>query len=377
MTVIDRITLHLVHNRVQPVTAYPASAEDAKHNALSHRLVAEMINAAPDEVVFGPSTTVNIFVLSHALKSWFAPGDEVIVTDLDHEANSGAWRRLAEIGVVVREWRVDTASCDLEIADLEALLTERTRLVCFTHCSNINGSIQDVAAITKLVHDAGALVCVDAVAFAPHRRLDVRATDVDFYAVSLYKLYGPHIGVLYGKRKHLLAAHSQNHYFFSEDNIPGKLTLGGFNHDITCGPAGIVDYFDAVHAHHFPGSNAGLRERLGEVFGLVEAHEATLATRVVDYLNSKPNVRIIGRPTGDPALRAPTISFVVEGRSSADIVAGLVPHKVTVREGDFYAARLIEALGLRDRKGVVRVSMVHYNTLDEVDRLITGLDELL
>ena len=376
-TVIDRIGDHLAHNRVQPGAAYPATAQAAEHHELSRRRVADMINASPDEVVFGPSTTLNMFVLSHALKPWFAAGDEVIVTDLDHEANSGAWRRLADVGVVIKEWQVDRDSADLNVADLEALLTERTRLVCFTHCSNVTGSIQDVAAITRLAHDAGAKVCVDAVAYAPHRRLDVKALDVDFYAFSLYKLYGPHMGILYGKREHLLAAKSQNHYFFAEDQIPGKLTLGGFNHDIMCGPAGIIDYFDLVHAHHFPGSNADLHARLGELFGLVAAHEATLAARLVDYLVSKPDVRIIGRATGDPAQRAPTVSFVVDGRSSADVVAGLLPHKVAVRDGHFYAARLIEALGLTEQNGVVRCSMVHYNTTDEVDRLITGLDELL
>jgi selenocysteine lyase/cysteine desulfurase len=142
--------------------------------------MAEMINAAPEEIVIGPSSTMNVYVLSHALRAWFKPGDELVVTNLDHETNIGAWRRLTELGVVIKEWQLDAGTAELEVERLAALLTERTQLVCFTSCSNITGAIHDVRAITRLVHDAGALACVDAVAYAPHRPLDVRALDVDF-----------------------------------------------------------------------------------------------------------------------------------------------------------------------------------------------------
>ncbi|MFQ5786229.1 MAG: cysteine desulfurase-like protein [Alphaproteobacteria bacterium] len=373
--VIDRVNAHMTETRVQPGAAFPASARAAEHHAKAQALMAEMINAAPEEVIIGGSTTINMYVLSQALRPWFAPGDEVVVTNLDHEANSGAWRRLAEVGAVVKEWRIDPGTCELEIDELDKLLTERTRLVCFTHCSNVTGSIHDVRAIVERVHAAGALACVDAVAYAPHRRLDVKATDVDFYACSLYKLYGPHLALLYGKREHLLRARSQNHYFFGADDIPSKLALGGYNHELTAGPPGIIDYLDAIHGHHFPGSNAGLHERLGETFALFAAHEQTLATRFADFLESKPNLRIIGRATGDHTRRAPTFSFVVEGRDSEDFPKRALAHKVAFRAGDFYAARLIDALGLRPQNGVVRVSMVHYNTMAEVDRVIRTLDE--
>ena len=377
-TVVDRITANLSETRMQPGGGSPYAQRAADSHALAIANMAEMINADEDEVMFGGSTTINMYVLAHALRPWFSPGDEVIVTNLDHEANNGAWRRLTEVGAVVREWQVNTETCELEVADLEALLNERTKLVCFTHCSNITGALHDIAPIVARIHDAGALACVDAVAYSPHRRLDVKGTDVDFYALSLYKLYGPHQSLLYGKRQHLLAAKGQNHYFKAEDDIPDKLDLGGVNHDLMAGIPGIVDYFDLVHQHHFPGSNAGLRERLGEVFGLFAAHEETLATRFAEFLNSKPNLRVIGRATGDAAVRAPTFAFVVEGRDSTEFPKHMLSHKVSILADDFYAARLIDALDLRRKhNGVVRCSMVHYNTLDEVDRLIAGLDEVI
>jgi cysteine desulfurase family protein (TIGR01976 family) len=377
-TVVDRITANLSETRMQPSggSPYARRANDSHELAIAN--MAEMINADTDEVMIGGSTTINMYVLAHALRPMFAPGDEVIVTNLDHEANNGAWRRLEEVGAVVREWQVNTETCELDVADLEALLNERTKLVCFTHCSNITGTLLDVAPIVKKIHDAGALACVDAVAYSPHRRLDVKETDVDFYALSLYKLYGPHQSILYGKREHLLAAKGQNHYFKTEEDIPDKLDLGGVNHDLMAGIPGIVEYFDLVHEHHFPGSNADLRERLGEVFGLFAAQEETLATRFAAFLNSKPNLRVIGRATGDAAQRAPTFAFVVDGRDSTEFPEHLLKHKVSILADDFYAARLIDALDLRRKhNGVVRCSMVHYNTMDEVDRLIAGLDEII
>ncbi len=375
--VIDRVRAYMTETQVQPGAAFPASALAAERHAEAQRLMAAMINADAHEVIIGPSTTMNMYVLAHALRPWFKPGDEIVVTDLDHEANSGAWRRLADAGLAVREWRLDPDTAELEVEALQSLLTERTKLVCFTHCSNITGSIHDVAAITRLVHDAGALVCVDAVAYAPHARLDVRALDVDFYAMSLYKCYGPHLALMYGKREHLERAQPQNHYFIGEENLPLKFNPGGVNHELTAALPGVIDYFDAVHAHHFPGSNAALDERLEAVFGLVAAHEEALAAPFVDFLKSKPNVRLIGRATADRRKRAPTFSFVVEGRDSEEFPAHLLNHMVAIRAGDFYAARLIDAIGARARNGVVRASMVHYNTAEEVDRLIKALDEVI
>jgi cysteine desulfurase family protein (TIGR01976 family) len=376
-SVIERVNAYMRESQVQPGASYHASALASERIGQAQRRIAAMINAAPEEVAIGPSTTMNVYLLAQALRPWLRPGDELVVTNLDHEANNGAWRRLAELGVAIKEWRLDPDSAELELEALEALLSERTRLVCVTHCSNITGSLHDVRTIARRVHEAGALICVDGVACAPHRSIDVKALDVDFYALSLYKLYGPHLGLLYGKREHLLRARGQNHYFIGEENIPLKLIPGGVNHELTAGLAGIADYFDAVHAHHFPGSNAGPHERCVQVFDLAARHEEALARRFLDFLTAKPNVRVIGRTTPERSRRVPTFSFAVADRNAEEVPPALEPHKIAIRAGDFYAARCIEALGLAGRGGVVRASMVHYNTSDEVERLIRHLDRVL
>jgi cysteine desulfurase family protein (TIGR01976 family) len=372
--VLARLDAYMRHCQVQPAGAYGPSREAAGRIDEAQRLMEAMMGAEPGEVMVGPSTTMNVYLLAQALRPWFAEGDEIVVTDLDHEANSGAWRRLAEVGVTVREWRVDPDTAELEIEALAALLTEKTRLVCFSHCSNVAGGINDVPAITRLVHDAGGLVCVDGVAYAPHRQLDVKAWDVDFYLCSPYKIYGPHLGLLYGKREHLLRAAAQNHYFIGETDIPLKLNPGGPNHELTAALTGVIDYFDVLHRHHFGESNLPLHERLGQLYALIAEHEEHIAEPFVAFLTAQPRVRLIGRQTARQQLRAPTFSFLAEGRRSDEIAAAAAEHGVGIGSGDFYAARLIDALGAREQGGVVRASMVHYNTAEEVARLIAALD---
>jgi cysteine desulfurase family protein (TIGR01976 family) len=376
-TVIEKVRSYMTECQVQPGGEFQPSVRAAERMDESHRLMAEMLNAAPEEVMIGISTSMNIYLLAQAIRHWFAPGDEIVVTNLDHEANNGAWRRLAEFGIEIKEWRVNPETADLELDGLDALLTDRTRLVCVSQCSNITGSINDVAEITRRTHEAGALVCIDAVAYAPHRLLDVKALDVDFYAMSLYKLYGPHVSLLYGKRDLLLKAKGQHHYFIADDDTAMKLNPGGPNHEFTAALSGITDYFDALHGRHFPGSNADLRQRLRDCFDLVAAHEERLAKPFVEFLAAKPNVRIVGRPTADRFERVPTFSFVVKDRDSRDIPKYLAKHEVGIRAGHFYAKRLIDALGFDKQNGVVRASMVHYNSPSEVERLVRHLDEAI
>lgn len=276
----------------------------------------------------------------------------------------------------MREWRFDAESHALEPDDLAALLNERTRAVCFGHCSNITGGFTDVAALVRMIHDAGALACVDGVAYAAHRLIDVKAWDVDFYLCSTYKLYGPHLALLYGKREHLERAAPLNHYFLG-DALPLKLNPGGPNHELTAGLAGITAYLDALHAQHEGESNLPLRARLAAVFERIAAHEEALGAPLLDFLASRRGVRLIGNPSADRSLRAPTVSFAVEGREAGEIVRAVLPARVAIRDGDFYAARCIEALGLASRGGVIRASMVHYNTGDEVTRLVRALDEAI
>jgi selenocysteine lyase/cysteine desulfurase len=286
-SVIKRMTDFMTECQVQPEALNPLSALSTERLDTARRLMARMINAETDEIVVGPSTTLNVYVLAQALRPLFKPGDEIVVTNQDHEANGGAWRRLAEFGIEVREWRIDPASGELDPADLDALLSERTRLVCFPQVSNIVGTVNPVAEITAKAHAAGAMVCVDAVAYAAHRQMDVKALDVDFYLFSLYKLYGPHIALLYGKRERILEAANQNH-FFHEDNVPAKLNPGGLNYEAVASLSGIVEYFEAVYQHHFEQPENDLQARLGRVFGLFAEQEQRLSEPFLAYLADKP-----------------------------------------------------------------------------------------
>lgn len=375
--VIDRLTDYTRHHQIQPGALFPASAEAARRISESERLMATLIGAEPGEVMVGPSTTMNVFLLAQAIRPWFKAGDEVVVTNLDHEANNGAWRRLAEVGVVVKEWRFEPETCALGADGLRRLLTERTRLVCFSQCSNVVGTIHDVAGLTRIAHESGALVCVDAVAYAPHRALDVKALDVDFYLVSLYKLYGPHLALLYGKREHLLRARALNHFFIGETDIPLKLNPGGPNHELTAALSGITAYIDALHAHHFRPSNADAHERARQVFGLIADHEERLNERVLGLLGSHPKIRLNGRREPGKAHRVPTFTFTVAGRDAEDIPRALLDDRIGIRAGDFYARRAIDTWGLGAKGGVVRASLVHYNTIEEADRLVAALDRVL
>ena len=375
--VIARLNQFTSECQVQPGEGYPASDQGAARIAEGRATLAALINAEPGEIVIGPSTTSNVYVLSHALRPLLAPGDEIVVTNQDHEANNGAWRALEAIGIVLREWRMNPETEDLEIEDLLPLLGDKTKLVCFNHCSNIAGMFRDVKEIACRVHDAGALVCVDGVAAVPHRRVDVKALDADFYLYSPYKVFGPHMGVLYGKRDLLALLANQSHYFLGEDDYQRRLCPGGYNYELTAAAGGIAEYMDQVHAHHFPGANLETQARLDQVFGLFAEHERKLAQRIEDYLNARPDVRLVGRGAAGRRERIGVFAFTVEGRNSGDVAAKLKAGKIGLHADDFYAARCIDALGLRERGGVLRASLVHYNDAADVDRLLDHLDETL
>ena len=256
-------------------------------------------------------------------------------------------------------------------------VTPRTRLVCFTQCANVVGTIHDAAAIVRRVHDAGALACVDGVAFAPHRRVDVRALDADFYLLSIYKVMGPHLGLLYGKREHLVRARGQNHFFIAEDDVPYKLQPGKVPHELAASLPAILDYLMALDARTFGEDGAAEPQRLDRVFTAIADYEAALAEPLLEFLGARANVRLLGNPSADPARRVPTITFTVDDRDASAIPPLLDAERIGIRYGHFYAQRAIEALGLLGRNGVVRISMVHYNTPAEVARLITVLDRVL
>lgn len=375
--VTDRLADFTTNCQVQPGEGYDASELAATRIEEGRATLAALINADLDEIVVGPSTTGNVYVLSHALAPLLQPGDEIIVTNQDHEANNGAWRRLEGTGVVIREWCMNGDTDDLELEDLEPLLNERTKLVCFTHCSNIVGLIHDAKTIVKRIHEAGALACIDGVAYAPHRRVDVKDLDADFYLYSPYKIFGPHMGVLYGKRDLLALLANQNHYFIGPDDHQRRLCPGGLNFELTAASAGITEYFDRVHEHHYPGANVGQSQRLEQVYALFAEHEAGLTRRIVDFLTSRKKLRLIGQGGAMRRERVGVLSFLANGRDSREIPKKLREAKIGLNADDFYAARCIDALGARQQNGVVRISMVHYNSSQDVDRLVDSLDLII
>ena len=375
--VIDRTSRFMTDCQVQPGSGYAPSIEGAARIEEGLEGLASLINADSDEIIVGPSTTSNVYVLSHALSPLLEAGDEIIVTNQDHEANNGAWRALRSRGLVIREWCMNEDTDDLEIDDLAVLLNEKTKLVCFTHCSNIVGLIHDVGTIVRTIHDAGALVCVDGVAFAPHRRVDVKELDVDFYLFSPYKVFGPHMGVLYGKRDLMALLASQSHYFLTSNDFQRRFCPGGPNYELSAASAGILDYLDLVHARHFPGSNSNRQERLDQVFDLFSRHETALVRRLDEFLASKPGVRLAGAGATPDRERVGVFSFTVTGRDSREIPEALRCLQIGVHADDFYAARCIDALGARSQNGVIRVSLVHYNSAEDVDRVIDGLESVL
>lgn len=376
--VIDRIASYLGTTSVQLGASYGVSQLAGERMEEAQRRTAALVNAErPEEVVMGPTSTLLVQLLAKAMAHQFAPGDEVIVTRADHESNIGAWIGLESSGVVPRFWELNADSRALELDDLRRVMTDRTKLVAFTHASNIFGGINPVAEITRLVHEAGAKVCVDGVAYAPHRAVDVRAWDVDYYVLSLYKVYGPHHALLYGKRAHLLELANLYHYFVPNDRIPYKLQPGNPNYELSYGAIGIVEYLEELGARTGAPPGAPARERIERAFAAIADHEAALADRLLGYLAGKPAVRVVGEASADKRVRVPTISFVVDGVDPARIVRHIDTLKIGIRFGDFHSRRLVEHLDLSRRNGVVRVSMVHYNTMEEIDRLIRGLDEVL
>ena len=371
-TVADRIHEYLLTTSVQTGASYSHSQRASARLAEARGRIALLMGAGrPEEIVFGPSTTALVQYLARAMAYQFKPGDEIIVTRFDHESNIGAWLGLEALGVVIKFWEIGKASFEIDLGALERLLSPRTRLVAVTHVSNILGTIHPIAEIAKLVHSHGAKIVVDGVAFAPHRAINVAALDVDYYVFSFYKTYGPHFAALYGRYDDLLALDGLYHYFYGRDKVPGKLEPGNPCYELAWGAAGIVDYFDAL------GGGTGDRAALERAFSDIATHEAALGERLLSYLRGRNDIQIIGRRDSDPQNRVPTISFKPVGRDSAEIVNETDKGPVGIRYGDFHSRRLVESLDLAGGHGIVRVSMVHYNTMEEVDRLIGRLDRAL
>ncbi len=370
--VIDRLTRFYRTRKVQPYGVYPASqAAGAEMDEARDRLAA-MLGVASDELSFGPSTTANTYVLAQAFGEWLGPGDAIVVTDQDHEANSGPWRKLADAGIEIREWCIDPDSGMLDPADLARLLDDRVRLVCFPHVSNIVGAVNPVAEVTVMAHDAGAVVCVDGVSYAPHGFPDVGATGADIYLFSAYKTFGPHQGLMVMRRALGERLPGQAH-FFNQDVLYKRFTPAGPDHAQIAACAGMADYIDALHDHHFA-SEPDPAARARAVHDLMRDHETRLLAPLLEHLRARNDVRLIGPDRAEA--RAPTVALGC-ARPGRELAAALAEDGINAGGGDFYARRALSALGIDPAHGALRLSFVHYTTEDEVDRLRAALDRAL
>lgn len=370
--VIDEICEYMRGSYVQPGTGHARSRAATAKLAAGKQALASMLGDGPGPFVIGPSTTQVVANLAAALAPSLRPGDEIVISEVDHEANLGAWRRLEPHGVKLRTWPIDRETLRLETADLQPLLNARTRLVCMTHCSNVLGTIHDVAAVAPIVHAAGARLFVDGVAFAPHGPIDAAALGVDGYVFSVYKVYGPRVSAAYLSPEFFASLANINHPCLA-DAGPYRLQPGGVCNELVAGCAAIPAYLDGLGAS-LAGEGTSPRAR---AWAAIAAQEQALSQRLLEFLATCPRVRVIGETTPDRRIRVSTISFVVDGERSSELPPRLESAGISVRAGDFHAGPLIDALGLRACDGVVRVSMVHYNELAEVDRLISVLAPLV
>lgn len=373
---VDKITEYYYSNNVQMGGSYEVSQNAAKAYQSGRENIATLFNAArTDEIVFGPSTTVLLQFLTKSLASQFRAGDEVIVTITDHESNIGPWVWLEEKGVIIKFWPMNKETYELELDALDNLMTDKTKMVAFTHVSNLLGTINDVKEITQFVHDRGAMVCVDAVAYAPHRAVDVQDWNVDFYALSLYKTYGPHHAALYCRYDHIKELDGLYHYFYGKDKIPAKMEPGNANYELSYGSGAIVDYL--VTLGEQAGATGSRREKIVAAYEDITAQEILIGEKLLSYLRKRNDCTVLGIKDGNDAGRVPTIAFTIDNKDPEKICLAMDKHKIAVRFGDFHARRLSDSLDITKDNGAVRVSMTHYNTVEEVDKLIKAFESVL
>ncbi len=377
--VADAVRDYFLNDYVQLGADYDTSRRATAMVKRAHGFVEALMNAGPGrKAILGPSTSALCRMLADCYAQVLKPGDEVVICETGHESNLGPWARLAERGVVVRMWKYDAAAGDATIEGLKAVLSERTRLVAFPQVSNILGAVADVRAITDLCHSYGAKVMVDGVAYAPHRPIDLEAYGCDWYVYSTYKVYGPHMAVLCGTLEAIGELTGPNHYFLAKDYLPGKFELGGVNHE---GCAGLVALDGYLRLLAGEPERGGIDEPfdtsvMHKAFALMSDMEMPLQARLIGALAGREGVRLLGPAAGDER-RVPTIAFTHERRRSKEIAQQANSEGLGMRYGNFYAYRLCEALGLDPADGVVRVSLVHYNTMEEVDRVIGFFDRAL
>ncbi|HTN60755.1 MAG TPA: aminotransferase class V-fold PLP-dependent enzyme [Devosia sp.] len=366
--VLDKLDHYLRATKVQPYGFYPASEAAGAAMDLSFTRLAQALNVDADWLHFGPSSSANTYVLANAFGAWLKSGDAIIVTNQDHEANTGAWRRLAARGIEVREWQVDPQTGRLSLAALDNLLDAKVRLIAAPHCSNIAGEINPVAEIAARTKAIGAVTAIDGVSYAPHGLPDLAALGVDIYFFSAYKVYGPHQGIMAVRPTLAMELPNQGH-FFNDTKPRYRLTPAGPDHAQIAAASGIADYLETVA--EIAGPAAQGKTTFQRAHHAMRAQETALATPLLAYLRGKNSVRLIG--PDDPALRAPTIAIALDEPGSV-VATRLARHGIMAGGGHFYAYRLLQAVGIDPNHGVLRLSFVHYTTPEEIQQLIAALD---
>lgn len=374
--VIDAISDYLVRSNSNTHGTFVTSRRTDATIAAAHAAIADLLGCDDDEVVFGANMTSLTFAMSRSIGRDLGPGDEVIVTTLDHDANVAPWRALAEKGVTIRQIEVRPGNCTLGMDDLAGKLNQRTKVVAVGFASNAVGTINDVAAVIKLAHEVGALVYVDAVHYAPHMAIDVRALDCDFLACSTYKFFGPHMGAVYGKREHLQRLRPYK-VRPASDATPDRWETGTQNHEALAGVSAAISYIAELGLRIEPNVETR-REALLAAYRAIHAYEKSLAERLITGLLQIRGLTLYG--INDPAQfdqRTPTVAVRIEGHTPAELSTRLGDRGIFTWEGNYYAINLTERLGVEDKGGMLRIGLVHYNTASEVGRLLEELRRIV
>jgi len=375
-SVIQAMTDYLTRRNANTHGVFETSVRSDAVIDSARQAAADLLGAQPEEVFFGNNMTSLTFALSHSLAAEFGPDDEIVVTRLDHDANVSPWLMLAEdTGAQVRWADVDVETCMLDMEHLQSLITPRTRLVAIGYASNAVGTINDVKKVIGWAKAVGAYTFVDAVQYAPHGWIDVKELDCDFLACSAYKFFGPHVGMMYGKREHL---HRLRAYRVrpAGAELPGKWETGTKNHEGIAGTGAAIDYIASLGVTYgaVPAS-AGRREKLRAAWKVVGEYELLLMDRLISGLKAIPTVRIYGitdRYHWDK--RVSTVSVRKEGKTPEELARKLADQNIFVWNGNFYALAISERLGVEPSGGLVRIGLAHYNTIGEVDRCLAVID---
>jgi cysteine desulfurase family protein (TIGR01976 family) len=374
--VIDAIADYLRQSNANTNGAYATSQRTNAMLDQARAAMADFLNCDADEIVFGPNMTSLTFAMSRAIGRELGPGNEIVVTHLDHDANISPWRALEETGATVRFADINQADCTLNLNDMAHKITGHTRLVAAGYASNAVGTINNVKEVVRLAHDAGAMAYIDAVHYAPHGPIDVRALDCDFLVCSTYKFFGPHMGVFYGKRQHLKKLRPYK-VRANTDAVPQRWEWGTLNHECIAGITACVEYLADLGRRVDPAASTR-RAALLAAFHAIQPYERGLTERLIHGLLALPGLKLYG--ISDPTRfeqRCPTIALRIHGHTPLDLATRLGERGFFTWDGNYYALNLTERLEVEKDGGFLRIGLVHYNTVEEVDRLLAALREIV